>query len=175
MLASIHSHHACTCIVLAPYCAALPCATNTSRVRISVVVGAHSITQPTMIYVALPIPLPLPQRQPSYYCFALRVALEPTNQPTNHPAHSVRSASLRSAPRASRIILIRLLEQEIGGQLLILVTGKVGLDDLVAGEAQSTQPLDGVTFFLGHGDGDVARSNRASVAHAGYAFAADVL
>lgn len=37
------------------------------------------------------------------------------------------------------LILIGLVKQEVGSQLLILVTGKVGLDDSIPGESKTAQ------------------------------------
>lgn len=37
------------------------------------------------------------------------------------------------------LVIIRLVEQEVGGQLLVLVAGKVGLNDGIARETQSAE------------------------------------
>ncbi len=37
------------------------------------------------------------------------------------------------------LVIIRLVEQEVGGQLLVLIAGKVGLNDGVAREAQTAE------------------------------------
>jgi hypothetical protein len=37
-----------------------------------------------------------------------------------------------------QVLVIRLVEEEVGGQLFVLVTGEVGLDCLVAGETEET-------------------------------------
>jgi hypothetical protein len=36
-------------------------------------------------------------------------------------------------------IVFGLVEEEVRGQFLVLVTGKIGLDDLVAGEAETAE------------------------------------
>jgi hypothetical protein len=41
------------------------------------------------------------------------------------------------------LILIRLVEEEVGSELLVLVAGEVGLDDGVAGEAETAQLIVG--------------------------------
>ena len=43
--------------------------------------------------------------------------------------------------RASRllVIILGLVEEEVGGQLLVLVAGKVGLDDKISLEAEAAQ------------------------------------
>lgn len=41
----------------------------------------------------------------------------------------------------TRLVIVRLLKEEICGQLLILVAGKVGLDDAVALESKETELL----------------------------------
>jgi len=55
------------------------------------------------------------------------------------------------------LLLIGLVEEEVGSQLLVLVARKVGLDDNVALEAETTQALDSLTLVLGNGDGLGAR------------------
>lgn len=40
-----------------------------------------------------------------------------------------------------RVLIIRLVEQEIGGELLVLIAGKVGLNSLVAIETKAAQLL----------------------------------
>ena len=50
-------------------------------------------------------------------------------------------------------IIVGLVEEEVGGQLLVLVARKVGLDDKIALEAKATQALDSFTLLLGDGDG----------------------
>ena len=74
--------------------------------------------------------------------------------------------------RRRLVVIVGLVKEEVGGQLLVLVAGKVGLDGLLAVEAKPTQlqnylsvtlhrqqvkgdtyTLDGIALLLGHGDG----------------------
>lgn len=58
------------------------------------------------------------------------------------------------------IRLLRLVEQEICSQLLVLVASEVGLDDQIALKSQSAQPLNGLPLFLGNANGLGARRQR---------------
>lgn len=73
------------------------------------------------------------------------------------------------------IILVRLLKQKVCSQLLVLVACKVSLNDLVAGEAESAQSLDGIALFFGDGDGSCAGRKGSCVAHATDSIAAGIL
>lgn len=42
-----------------------------------------------------------------------------------------------------------MVKEEVGGELFVLVAGKVSLDGLVSVEAEAAQPLDGITLLLG--------------------------
>jgi hypothetical protein len=50
------------------------------------------------------------------------------------------------------IRLLGLIEEEVGGQLLVLVAREVGLNDEVALEAKATQALNSLALFFGDGD-----------------------
>ena len=69
--------------------------------------------------------------------------------------------SLSARSRRLVILIIRLFEEEVGGQFLVLVASEVGLDDLVPREAESAQPLNGIALLLGDLDGSCARGNSA--------------
>jgi hypothetical protein len=51
------------------------------------------------------------------------------------------------------IQILGLVEEEVGGQLLVLVARKVRLDDKVALEAKTTQALNSFALLFGDGDG----------------------
>jgi hypothetical protein len=50
------------------------------------------------------------------------------------------------------IRLLGLIEEEVGGQLLVLVAREVGLNDEVALEAKATQALNSLALFFGDRD-----------------------
>lgn len=52
----------------------------------------------------------------------------------------------------AHVLIVRLVEQEVGRQVLVLVAGKVRLHCLVLRETQPNQALNGVAFLLGDGN-----------------------
>lgn len=52
----------------------------------------------------------------------------------------------------AHVLIVRLVEQEVGRQVLVLVAGKVRLHCLVLRETQPNQALNGVALLLGDGD-----------------------
>jgi hypothetical protein len=65
----------------------------------------------------------------------------------------VRSHGSRTCDRTLFFCLLGLIEEEVSGQLLVLVARKVGLDNEVALEAKATQALDSLALLFGDGDG----------------------
>jgi len=61
------------------------------------------------------------------------------------------------------VIVIGLVEQEVRGELLVLVTGEVGLDSHVPVESKTAQPLDGLAFLLRDTDSLGARGHGSVV------------
>ncbi len=51
------------------------------------------------------------------------------------------------------LVFIRLVEEEVGRELLILVAGKVSLDRLIAVETKAAQPFDSIALLLGDSNG----------------------
>ena len=75
----------------------------------------------------------------------------------------------------SVLIIIRLLEEEVGSQLLVLVARKVCLYDLVARKAQPTQSFNSIAFFFRHADGHCSGGHWAGFAHSADGLATNVL
>ena len=46
------------------------------------------------------------------------------------------------------IVVVRLLKEKVRGQLLVLVTCEVGLDDLIARKSQSCESLNRIALFF---------------------------
>jgi hypothetical protein len=72
-------------------------------------------------------------------------------------------------------VIRRLLEEKVGRQLLIFVAGKVSLNDLIAGKAESTQSFNSIALLLSDTDSSCTRGERAVVTHATDAITAEVL
>lgn len=66
---------------------------------------------------------------------------------SSRATYSTRFDSTRFDPITLLLVLIRLVKEEIGGQLFVLVTGEVGLDDGVPGEAKTAELGELVSIF----------------------------
>mmetsp|Transcript_15772 Transcript_15772/g.42394 ORF Transcript_15772/g.42394 Transcript_15772/m.42394 type:complete len:302 (+) Transcript_15772:501-1406(+) len=62
---------------------------------------------------------------------------------------------------SSLVVVVAVIEEVVGGDLLILVTCEVGLEHALAWEAQSFEPSDGLPF-LGSDLDDILRRGRAA-------------
>lgn len=67
------------------------------------------------------------------------------------------------------LVVIRLVEQEVRGQLLVLVAREVRLSGLLEVEAQPAQTLDGIALLLGDGNSVGSRRERGVFVAAGLA------
>jgi hypothetical protein len=56
--------------------------------------------------------------------------------------------------------ILGLVEEEVGGQLLVLVAREVGLNDKVALKAETTQSLDSLALLFSDGNGLSTRGQR---------------
>jgi hypothetical protein len=82
---------------------------------------------------------------------------------------------IRGATRSLLILILRLLKQKVGRQLLVLVAREIGLNDCITGEPEKTQSFDGVSLFFSDGDGNGAGWERPGVAHAANCVASYIL
>jgi hypothetical protein len=73
------------------------------------------------------------------------------------------------------LLIIRLLEQEVRRQFLVLVAREVSLHDLISREPQTAQPFDGIALLLRDADGHCAGGHWSGLAHSADGVASDVL
>jgi hypothetical protein len=82
--------------------------------------------------------------------------------PSSWCDQSVQATSSTSASAGSRrrhvfILIVRLIEEEVGGHLFVLFASEISLNYMVPRKPESAQTFDGVSFLFSHGNLSGAR------------------